>query len=46
MELLLTTLTAAGVAVGLLGLLVLLLGAVLVPLADADPAPRHRRGAA
>lgn len=40
------TLTAAGIVVGTLGILVLLLGALVVPLADGDLVRPARRGRA
>ena len=46
MELLLTVLAALGVALGLLGLVVLLLGAVLSPLIDGDFGRSRPRGSA
>jgi len=45
MELLLTVLLATGVALGLLGLVVLLLGALVEPVADHDLRRPGRRAA-
>ena len=46
MELLLSALSVLGAALGLVGLLVLLVGAVVTPLTDGDLGRPRRRGTA